>query len=47
MTIEEMVKRVKKFQKRLKKFDEIERAKYKIGIQIRDLQSKLDELNWK
>ncbi len=47
MTIEEMIKRVKKFQKRLKKFDEIERAKYKIEEQIRDLQNQLDELNWK
>ena len=47
ITIEEMVKRVKKFQKRLKKFTDTEKAKHKIEMQIKDLQNQLDELNWK
>lgn len=47
MTVEEMVKRVKKFQKRLKKFDEIDKAKHSLELQIKSLQNELDRLNWK
>lgn len=47
MTVEEMVKRVKKFQKRLKKFDEIWKAKHSLELQIKSLQNELDRLNWK
>jgi len=47
MTREEMDKKVDEFQKRLKKFTDIDKAKNDLKLQIKDLQNQLKELNWK